>query len=49
MSHNDSQGFVKLAEEAQQESISVEKQLADAQKQIEELKMQIMWLERSYE
>jgi len=49
MSHDDGQGFSKLGDDAQQDSRSIEQQLTDAQKEIEELKMQIMWLERSYE
>lgn len=49
MAHTDDKGFAKMNEENKVENESVEQQLIDAQKEIEELKMQIMWLERSYE
>lgn len=49
MSHNNAQGFANLNEEGQTEIATVEQQLADAQKEINELKMQIQWMERSYE
>ena len=49
MAHNNDQGFATMNEENKTEVESVEQQLIDAQKEIEDLKMQIMWLERSYE
>ncbi|MFD1620029.1 hypothetical protein [Thalassotalea marina] len=39
----------ELKDEQQLEENSIEQQLLDAQKEIEDLKSQIMWLERSYE
>jgi len=49
MANNTEQGFARMNDDNKAEAESVEQQLIDAQKEIEELKMQIMWLERSYE
>ncbi|WP_286265197.1 hypothetical protein [Thalassotalea atypica] len=42
-------GFAKMNDDNKTENEAIEQQLIDAQKEIEDLKMQIMWLERSYE
>ncbi len=39
----------QINETATEQNVSLEQQLADANKQIEDLKLQISWLERSYE
>lgn len=39
----------QMKESTNEQQTSLEQQLADANKQIEELKLQISWLERSYE
>ncbi len=49
MAHNDSAVSVKNSEENVMQSGSVAEQLAQAQKEINELKMQLMWMERNYE
>ena len=49
MAHNDSAVSVKQSEENGMQSGSVVEQLAQAQKEINELKMQLMWMERNYE
>ena len=49
MAHNDSAVSVKTSEDNVVQSRSVVEQLAEAQKEINELKMQLMWMERNYE
>ena len=49
MAHNDSAVSVNTSEENVMQSSSVAEQLAHAQKEINELKMQLMWMERNYE
>lgn len=49
MAHNDSVVSVNSSEENVMQSGSVVEQLAQAQKEINELKMQLMWMERNYE
>ncbi|MDY6976039.1 MAG: hypothetical protein SVW51_07360 [Pseudomonadota bacterium] len=49
MAHNDSAVSVNNSEENVMQSGSVAEQLAQAQKEINELKMQLMWMERNYE
>ncbi|MEA3382310.1 hypothetical protein [Alteromonas mediterranea] len=49
MAHNDSAVSVNTSEENVMQSGSVAEQLAQAQKEINELKMQLMWMERNYE
>ncbi|MFD2164868.1 hypothetical protein ACFSJY_01225 [Thalassotalea euphylliae] len=49
MAHDDDKALASIAEENTQESKALAQKLADAQKEIEDLKMQIMWMERSYE
>jgi len=39
----------EIIEEHKTEEQSIEQQLVDAHKEIDDLKLQIMWLERSYE
>ncbi|MDO6425831.1 hypothetical protein Q4489_02350 [Thalassotalea sp. 1_MG-2023] len=39
----------EMIDERNIEDKSIEQQLVDAQKEIEDLKSQLMWLERSYE
>ncbi|WP_448565519.1 hypothetical protein [Thalassotalea ganghwensis] len=46
--HTEAQTSVQ-ADETVNDYSSVEQQLAQAKKEIEDLKLQIMWLERSYE
>ncbi|WP_338517712.1 hypothetical protein [Alteromonas gracilis] len=49
MAYNDSTVSVKNSEEHNMQQPSVAEQLADAQKEILDLKMKIMWMERNYE
>jgi hypothetical protein len=49
MAHNDSAVSVNTSDENTTQSRSVVEQLAEAQKEINELKMQLMWMERNYE
>lgn len=49
MAHNDSSVSVNTSEENAMQSRSVVEQLAQAQKEINELKMKLMWMERNYE
>lgn len=49
MAHNDSTVSVNTSEDNVMQSGSVAEQLAQAQKEINELKMQLMWMERNYE
>ena len=49
MAHNDSAVSVNTSEENVTQSRSVVEQLAEAKKEINELKMQLMWMERNYE
>ncbi len=39
----------EFIEENKIEELSIEQQLIEAQKEIEDLKSQLMWMERSYE
>lgn len=47
--HSEESNMPELTEEQKIDEKSIEQQLLDAQKEIEDLKSQIMWLERSYE
>jgi hypothetical protein len=47
--YNEESKMPEILDERSSEDKSVEQQLLDAQKEIEDLKSQIMWLERSYE
>ncbi|BFT30139.1 hypothetical protein D210916BOD24_13150 [Alteromonas sp. D210916BOD_24] len=49
MAHNDGNVSVNNNEENVVQSRSIAEQLADAQKEINDLKMKIMWMERNYE
>ena len=49
MAHDEDKALAALNEESAAEKLSLSQQLADAKKEIDELKMQIMWMERSYE
>ncbi|NMP32173.1 hypothetical protein HII17_11385 [Thalassotalea sp. M1531] len=49
MAHDDDKALSNINEELNNEDGTLAKQLADAQKEIADLKMQIMWMERSYE
>lgn len=49
MAHNDDTVLASIKEETMPSQKSLEQQLADAQQEIEELKLKIMWMERSYE
>lgn len=47
--HNQENKMPETIEEHKTEELSIEQKLFDAQKEINDLKDQIMWLERSYE
>jgi len=47
--HSEETNMPEVTEENKAEDLSLEQQLLDAQKEIDDLKSQIMWLERSYE
>ena len=49
MAHTESNGLVNPTDEYQVQQRTVAEQLADAQKESDELKMQLLWLERAYE
>ncbi|BCO19366.1 hypothetical protein KUC3_22230 [Alteromonas sp. KC3] len=49
MAHNDNTVSVNNSEENTLQQRSVVEQLADAQKEILDLKMKLMWMERNYE
>jgi hypothetical protein len=49
MAHSNEKGFATMNEDNKTDNEAIEQQLIDAQKEIEDLKMQILWLERSYE
>ncbi|MCB4437153.1 hypothetical protein LHL20_13055 [Alteromonas sp. McT4-15] len=49
MAHNDNTVSVNTSEENSLQQRSVAEQLADAQKEILDLKMKLMWMERNYE
>lgn len=49
MAHEDNLTVLENANTCNEELISVQKKLADAHSEIEELKLQLEWLERSYE
>ena len=49
MAHNDNTVSVNSSEENSLQQRSVAEQLADAQKEILDLKMKLMWMERNYE
>ncbi|WDT84495.1 hypothetical protein [Alteromonas sp. 009811495] len=49
MAHNDNTVSVNTSEENTLQQRSVAEQLADAQKEILDLKMKLMWMERNYE
>lgn len=47
--HSEERNMPEIIEENKTEDLSIEQQLLDAQKEIDDLKSQIMWMERSYE
>ena len=49
MAHDDDKALTTISEKSVEDNNTLTQQLADAQKEIEDLKMQIMWMERSYE
>ncbi len=49
MMHSEERNMPEIIEENRTEYSSIEQQLIDAKKEIDDLKSQIMWLERSYE
>ncbi|MEW6989090.1 hypothetical protein AADZ91_00260 [Colwelliaceae bacterium 6441] len=49
MMQSEETNMPEIIEENKTEDLSIEQQLFDAQKEIDDLKSQIMWLERSYE
>jgi len=49
MMHSEETNMPEIIEENKAEELSVEQQLVDAKKEIDDLKIQIQWLERAYE
>ncbi len=49
MSHEETVNVIEPSETAMEMSKTIEQQLTDANDEIADLKMQIAWLERSYE
>jgi hypothetical protein len=49
MMHSGETKMPEIIEENKTEESSIEQKLFEAQKEIDDLKIQIMWLERSYE
>ncbi|MGB2740245.1 MAG: hypothetical protein WBC60_06770 [Cognaticolwellia sp.] len=49
MAHEDTVNVIELSGNATEMAKTVEQQLTDANDEIADLKMQIAWLERSYE
>ena len=49
MAHNDNQNISTHTEITSEDNQNTQQQLAEANKEIAELKLQIAWLERSYE
>ncbi len=49
MAHNDTQNISEITNNEKNDQQATQQQLADANKTIAELKLQIAWLERSYE
>ncbi|MDG1750934.1 MAG: hypothetical protein P8I03_04635 [Thalassotalea sp.] len=49
MMHSGETKMPEIIEENKTEDSTIEQQLFEAQKEIDDLKIQIMWLERSYE
>lgn len=49
MMHSGETKMPEIIEENKTEELSIEQQLFEAQKEIDDLKIQIMWLERPYE
>ena len=49
MAHNDTQSVTEISSNDKNDQQAVQQQLADANQTIAELKLQIAWLERSYE
>ena len=49
MAHTESNGIANQTDEYKMQQRTMAEQLADAQKEIDELKMQLLWLERAYE
>ncbi len=47
--HSEERNMPEIIEENKTDELSIEQQLIDAKKEIDDLKIQIMWLERSYE
>jgi hypothetical protein len=47
--HNEPVSILKLVKNTQANELSVKQQLIDAKKEIDDLKLQIKWLERLYE
>lgn len=49
MAHEEDVVLANISEESTQDINKLINELADARKEIDDLKMQIMWMERSYE
>ena len=49
MAHNDNAILNNAKEDASTEQLTLAEQLANAQQEIADLKLQLMWMERSYE
>lgn len=49
MAHEENAHVIEHAEESTEEQKNIQQQLSDANDEIADLKMQIAWLERSYE
>lgn len=47
--HSEETTMSEIIDENRTDETSIERQLFDAKKEIADLKLQIMWLERSYE
>ncbi len=47
--HSEENNMPEMIEENNVTELSMEQQLIEAQKEIEDLKSQLMWMERSYE
>ncbi|WP_181902128.1 hypothetical protein [Thalassotalea euphylliae] len=49
MAHNDNAMLNNANEDTSTEQLSLAEQLANAQQEIADLKLQLLWMERSYE
>ncbi|WP_448211433.1 hypothetical protein [Colwellia sp. MEBiC06753] len=49
MAHDDDKALANIQEQPTSNTNALAQQLAEAKKEIDELKMQILWMERSYE